>query len=55
MKKTCRDSYVSLDLSMHVNKNPIHLMTQSLQKEQGEGPVDYTRVRATHIVHSEQF
>ncbi len=29
--KTCRDHYLGLDLSMHVNKTPIHLMTQSLK------------------------
>ncbi len=28
--KTCRGSYIGLDLSMHVNKVPIHLMTESL-------------------------
>jgi hypothetical protein len=28
--KTCRYSYLCLDLSMHVHKNPFHLVTQSL-------------------------
>ncbi len=28
--KTCRDPYFGLDLSKHVNKYPIHLVTQSL-------------------------
>jgi hypothetical protein len=28
--KTCRDPYLCLDLSMHVHKNPFHLVTQSL-------------------------
>jgi len=28
--KTCRDPFLELDLSMHVNKTPFHLVTQSL-------------------------
>ncbi len=57
MKKTCRDSYVSLDLSMHINKNPIFLMTQPLEIEQlrVRGADGLVWVSATHIMQSEQF